>query len=135
MTRVGPYWRDTARHYAGQLGRALGWTARRLGIAEPATRAALSVLRRLEPGHPLIARAEAAERARRDTLLAEMYADPQHPLRVAADHARAARRLSSRDRGYPSSAEPVTELPRMRSGPGPGGRRPGHGASEGDPSL
>lgn len=26
--------------------------------------------------------------------------------------------------GYPSSAEPVGQLPRVRPGPGPGGRKP-----------
>jgi hypothetical protein len=48
------------RRASGALGRALGRTARALGLARPATRAAVAVLRRLEPGHPVLQRAEAA---------------------------------------------------------------------------
>lgn len=33
-------------------------------------------------------------------------------------------RAERRQRGYISSAEPITRLPRVRPGPGPGGRRP-----------
>lgn len=29
--------------------------------------------------------------------------------------------------GYPSSGEPVAQLPRVRPGPGPGGKRPTEG--------
>jgi hypothetical protein len=34
--------------------------------------------------------------------------------------------------GYPSSAEPVAQLPRVRPGPGPGGKKPSEGSSPQD---
>lgn len=84
------------RRAAGHLGALLGAAARALGIGPAVTRAALSVLRRLEPGHPLLTRAAAASPSHgTDALLAEMYRDPEHPLRVAADHARAGRQAAA----------------------------------------
>lgn len=108
----------TPRSPGARLGRALGTAARRSGLGPLAVRAATAVLRRLEPGHPLLARAEASRPLATvrplpgravvprgygqgradlqfthgtDDLLAAMYADPQHPLRAAADRRRRAR--------------------------------------------
>jgi hypothetical protein len=36
--------------------------------------------------------------------------------------------------GYPSSAEPVGQLPRVRPGPGPGGKKPTDGIPQSEPS-
>ena len=36
--------------------------------------------------------------------------------------------------GYPSSAEPVAQLPRVRPGPGPGGKKPTESSATHDAS-